>query len=78
MQYVPKVHLGKQMSDELRNIFYARDLNELKQFVSTHEITAPKLASCAEENIPEGLTVFTIPAGHRKWMRTTNMLERQN
>ncbi|QGQ25844.1 hypothetical protein F1728_25625 [Gimesia benthica] len=31
-----------------------------------------------EENIPEGLTVFTIPGGHRKRMRTMNMLERQN
>ncbi|QDT24749.1 Transposase, Mutator family [Gimesia panareensis] len=82
MQYVPKVHLRKQVSEELRNIFNARDLddalNELKRFVSTHEKTAPKLASWAEENIPEGLTVFTIPAGHRKRMRTTNMLERQN
>lgn len=41
IQYVPKVHLRKQVSDELRNIFNARDLddalNELKRFVSTHE-----------------------------------------
>jgi transposase-like protein len=29
-------------------------------------------------NIPEGLPVFQIPKGHRKRMRTTNMLERQN
>nr|WP_232097439.1 transposase [Gimesia maris] len=36
------------------------------------------MASWAEENILEGLTVFTIPAGHRKRMRTTNMLERQS
>ena len=82
MQYVPKVHLRKQVADEIRNIFNARDLDdamkELKRFVTTHEKTAPKLASWAEENIPEGLTVFTIPAGHRKRMRTTNMLERQN
>lgn len=29
-----------------------------------------------EENLPEGLTVFALPEGHRKRMRTTNMLER--
>ena len=82
MQYVSKVQLRKQVADEIRNIFNARDLDdamkELKRFVTSHEKTAPKLANWAEENIPEGLTVFAIPAGHRKRMRTTNMLERQN
>ena len=78
MQNVSKVHLHKQVPDELRNIFYTRDLddamNELKRFVTSHEKTAPKLAIWAEENIPKGLTVFTIPTGYRKRMRTKNML----
>jgi len=29
-----------------------------------------------EENIPEGLTVFTLPKEHHKRMRTSNMMER--
>ena len=31
-----------------------------------------------EANLAEGLAVFGIPSEHRKRMRTTNMLERQN
>ena len=31
-----------------------------------------------EQNIPEGLTVMTLPAAHRRRLRTTNMLERVN
>lgn len=29
-----------------------------------------------EKNIPEGLTVFSFPAAHRRLIRTTNGLER--
>ena len=45
---------------------------------STSKDTAPKIAEWAETNIPEGLSVFQLPEEHRKRMRTTNMLERQN
>ena len=40
----------------------------------------PKLASWAEENIPEGLVIFTLKlcAFNRKRLRTSNMLERLN
>ena len=31
-----------------------------------------------EENIPEGLTVFSFPEKHRRRLRTTNGLERLN
>ena len=31
-----------------------------------------------EENLPEGLTVFTFPVAHRRLIRTTNGLERLN
>ena len=31
-----------------------------------------------EKNIPEGLTVFSFPADHRRRLRTTNGLERVN
>ena len=40
--------------------------------------TAPDLSEWMEENLPEGLTVFTLPPSHWKKMRTSNMLERLN
>lgn len=82
MQYIPKVEMRKQVAQDLRNIFNAKDLDkaneELKRFVELYKETAPKIATWAEDNIPEGLAVFQLPEEHRKRMRTTNMLERQN
>ncbi len=37
--------------------------------------SAPKLAAWLE-NVPEGMGVFALPAAHRRYLRTTNMLER--
>ena len=82
MQYIPKIEMRKQIAQDLRNVFNARDIDdaneELKRFVSLYKDSAPSVANWAEKNIPEGLTVFQIPKDHRKRMRTTNMLERQN
>ena len=50
----------------------------IKRFATIYQETAPRLVPRVEENIPDGLTVFSLPEGHRKRMRTTNMLERQN
>jgi transposase-like protein len=46
--------------------------------VAKNEKTAAKLSVLMEENLPEGLTVFVLPDGHRKKMRTTNVLERMH
>jgi transposase-like protein len=82
MQYIPKIEMRKQVAQDLRNVFGARDIDdaneELKRFVELYKDTAPNVATWAESNIPEGLAVFQIPKDHRKRMRTTNMLERQN
>ena len=82
MQYIPKIEMRKQVAQDLRNVFNAKDVDdaneELKRFIELYEKTAPNVAAWAEQNIPEGLTVFQIPKDHRKRMRTTNMLERQN
>ena len=82
MQHTPKVELRKQVADDIRNIFDAKNArdasDELDRFVERHKDTAPRLVNWAEANIPEGLAIFTIPAEHRKRLRTTNMLERQN
>ena len=82
MQHTPKVPMRKQVADDIRDIFAARNAHdaneELGRFVERYKDTAPKLADWAEANIPEGLAIFGIPAEHRKRLRTTNMLERQN
>ena len=82
MQYIPKIEMRKQVAQDLRNVFGARDIDdaneELKRFVELYKDTAPNVATWAESNVPEGLAVFQIPKDHRKRMRTTNMLERQN
>jgi transposase-like protein len=82
MHFIPNISMRPKVAQEIRDIFDAKDQQdaaaELKRFVERYEELAPKLASWAEGNIPEGLTVFQLPAKHRKRMRTTNMLERQN
>ena len=82
MQYIPKVEMRKQVAQDLRSVFNAKDLEDamekLQRFVDLYQETAPKIADWAETNIPEGLSVFQLPEEHRKRMRTTNMLERQN
>ena len=82
MHYVPKVSLRKQVAADIRNVFDAPDRTAadrlLKQTVAKYHKSAPKLAAWMEQNIPEGLTVMTLPAAQRRRLRTTNMLERVN
>lgn len=80
--YVPKMALRAPVAADIRSIFNAPDQNEagllLEKFLMRYETTAPKLAQWAEEAIPEGFTVFALPASHRRRLRTTNLLERVN
>ena len=46
--------------------------------VKKHSAQAPRLATRMEDNIPEGFTIFSLPAAHRRRLRGTNMLERLN
>jgi putative transposase len=82
MHYVPKVAMRKEVADDLRAVFNSKDAatahEELKRLIQKYQPSAPKLATWAELNVPEGLTVFQLPTEHQKRMRTTNMLERQN
>jgi transposase-like protein len=50
----------------------------LKEIVAHYTPSAPKLAAWLEENLPQGFTVFTLPAAHHKRLRTANALERVN
>jgi transposase-like protein len=81
-QYVPAVALRTGVAADIRAIFNAPDRTEadhlLTKFLDRYEKTAPKLVLWAEENLPQGFTVFDFPAAHRRRLRTTNLLERMN
>lgn len=80
--YVPKLEMRAEVAADLRGIFNATDGNEalrlLKNAGEKYRDSAPRLSEWMEQNLPEGLTVFTRPATHRRRLRTTNMLERLN
>ena len=48
----------------------------LTELVASYRDSAPKLATWLEENVPEGLAVFTLPEHHRRRLRTSNPIER--
>jgi len=50
----------------------------LKLAIDSVKDKQPKLANWMEHNIPEGLTCFAFPESHRRKIRTTNMVERNN
>jgi putative transposase len=66
----------------IRAIFNAANRYEaealLAKLVLASRKTNPRLAAWLEENLPEGLTVFSFPEAHRRLLRTTNGLERVN
>ena len=80
--YVPQQALRAEVAQAIRDIFNAPDKTEaermLDRLVERCQQKAPKLAEWAQENIPQGLTVFQLPQSHRVRLRTTNGLERLN
>jgi len=72
--------IRKRIGVELRAVWNARDRitadAELDRLVKNYADSAPKLARWLEQAIPEGLTVFSLPEGHRRRMRTANPIER--
>jgi transposase-like protein len=49
---------------------------ELARIVKGYADSAPKLAAWLEQNVPEGLDVFSLPETHWRRMRTANPIER--
>ena len=80
--YVPRQELKKPVAADLRAVFTAPDRREadrlLAAMIEKYRPTAPKLAAWLETDVPEGLTVFALPAAQRVRLRTTNVLERLN
>ncbi len=82
VSYVPKMDMRKGVANDIRNIFNAPDQAEATRLldlsIEKYEKSASKLSEWMEMNIPEGLTVFTLPENLRKKLRSTNMVERLN
>jgi putative transposase len=70
LHYAPKVTMRVEVSQDLRNVFNAPDRHEadrlLGQMVSKYQGSAPELSAWLEANVPEGLTVFELPASLRR------------
>ena len=81
-EYVTKQDLKAKVAADIRAIFNADDRahaeERLKQFVKTYSQSQPKLAAWAEENLPDGFTVFALPEAHRRRLRTSNGCENVN
>ena len=70
------------IAQDIRDIFQASSTetakDRLTQFMKDWTKSEPKLVSWAEDNIPQGFTVFEHPKSFRKHHRTTNPIERIN
>ena len=78
--HVPRQEMRPEVAEDLRTVFNAPDRHTaeayLTKIVQKYAESAPALANWLEKNIPEGLTVFSFPAAHRRRLRTANGLER--
>src|SRR5436305_1712533 len=73
LTFLPRPSLRPQVVASLRAVFDAPDRPEaerqLELAVKKYRTSAPKLAEWLEANVPEGLTVFALPAVHRRRLR---------
>ena len=80
--YIPKVSLRKTLGGVLKSIFNAptkADAIELKnRAMNQYGKIAPDWCKWLDENLEEGLTVFSFPMSHWRKIRTTNGVERLN
>ena len=71
-----------EVAATLRAIFNAPDLASaqtlLQAAVTKYRASAPRLSAWMETNLPEGLSVFGLPEPYRRFLRTSNGLERVN
>ena len=80
--YVPRLDLRAKVAEDIRSIFNSPDRPaaqlRLQKISADYAVTAPKLAAWMEDNLPQGLSVFALPAAHQRKLRTSNALERVN
>ena len=79
-------HLPRKGDDdclrELRWLYDRRDITEARKdlaaWLSRWESKYPRLCTWVEDNIEETLSFYSLPLGHHKHLKSTNMLERLN
>jgi putative transposase len=80
--YVPRLDQRAEVARAIRSVLDCSSRlgaeQRLKEIVTHYTKSVPKLAAWLEENLPQGFTVFTLPAAHQKRLRTANALERVN
>ena len=80
--HITKQELKTPIAEEISYILTEDSLEKaqqkLKEFVKKWEKEQPKVASWAEDNIPQSLTVLRLPKPHRKKLRTSNSCETLN
>jgi putative transposase len=81
-KYISRLDARANVARQIRDVFSQCSVEaaqrQLTEYLQQWRTDHPKLASWAEDNLIEGLTVFALPEPHRVRMRTTNGLERIN
>jgi transposase-like protein len=81
-QYVVRVEQRKEVAADIRAIFNAPNRSEADRLLSATVKKwadgAPRLSRWMEENVEQGLSVFSFPAEHQRRLRRTNLCERVN
>jgi putative transposase len=80
--YVPRQAMRVEVAADIRAVFNAPDRTTAEEYlqaaIQKYAASAPKLSAWLEDNLAEGLSVFDYPIEHRRFIRTTNGLERVN
>ena len=80
IHHAPSAASRKAIGRQLRAVWNATDRAaaeaELARIVEGYADSAPRLAAWLEQNVPEGLAVFSLPEAHWRRMRTANPIER--
>jgi len=80
--YIPRQSMRAEVAADIRDIFNAPDRSMAEKYlqmvIEKYAKSAPRLSSWLEANLAEGFTVFDFPPKHRRFIRTTNSLERVN
>jgi putative transposase len=80
IHHSPNQKIRKRIGAELRQVWNAPDLDKanenLRLLVESYRDKAPDLAQWLENNVSEGLAVFSLPDHHRRRLRTSNPIER--
>lgn len=78
---VARQTMRPELAQRLRTVFNAPSLEEAQRYlrlaVEHYREESPGLSDWLEHNVPESLTVFSLPVKHQRRLRTSNLAERQ-